>query len=119
MVYIQNTEDVYRSQAAIRFFSGIGKLSEDFQIRFTKDNPLDEGRNYLLTLTAKETGAGIDRLYLSVDGKTLQISRCSFSDAYGNTTRLNFTNVRVNSGISNKLFDFKPPAGVEIVNTPQ
>jgi outer membrane lipoprotein carrier protein len=119
MVYVQNTEDVYRSQAAIRFLSGIGKLSEDFQIRFTKDSPLDENGNYLLTLTAKETGSVIDRLYLSIDGKTFQISWCSFSDAYGNTTRLNFINVRVNRGISDKLFDFKPPAGVEIVNTPQ
>jgi outer membrane lipoprotein carrier protein len=116
MVYVQDAEALYRSRAAVRFLSGIGKLSEDFQIRFTKDAPLDERGNYLLTLTAKEAGSAIDRLDLSVDAKTFQISRCSFNDAYGNTTRLDFSNIRVNSGVSDKLFDFKPPAGVEIVN---
>ncbi len=39
MVYIQNAEDVYRSRMAVKFLSGIGKLSEDFQIRFSKDAP--------------------------------------------------------------------------------
>ncbi len=62
MVYVQNAEDVYRSRMVVKFLSGIGKLSEDFQLRFAKDNPLDEEGNYLLTLTAKEKGTGIDRL---------------------------------------------------------
>ena len=63
MVYIQNADDVYRSRMAVKFLSGIGKLSEDFQIRFAKDNPIDDEGNYHLTLTAKEAGTGIDRLY--------------------------------------------------------
>jgi outer membrane lipoprotein-sorting protein len=48
MVYVQNAEDVYRSRMAVKFLSGIGKLSEDFQIRFSKDNPLDGEGNYHL-----------------------------------------------------------------------
>jgi outer membrane lipoprotein carrier protein len=119
MVYVQNAEDVYRSRMAVKFLSGIGKLSEDFQLRFAKENPLDEEGNYLLTLTAKEKGTGIDRLHLTVDGKTFQILQCRFNDTYGNTTRLRFSDIRTNTGVSDKFFTFKPPAGVEVVNMPQ
>jgi outer membrane lipoprotein carrier protein len=118
MVYVQNADDVYRSRMAVKFLSGIGKLSDDFQLRFAKDNPLDEEGNYLLTLTAKEKGTGIDRLHLTVDGKTFQILQCRFNDDYGNTTRLRFSDIRTNTGVSDKFFTFKPPAGVEVVNMP-
>ena len=119
MVYVQNAEDVYRSRMAVKFLSGIGKLSEDFQIRFTKDNPIDAEGNYHLTLTAKEAGTGIDRLYLIVDGKTFQILQCRFNDTFGNTTRLRFSDIRMNTGVSDKFFTFTAPAGVEVVSMPQ
>jgi len=119
MVYVQNADDVYRSRMAVKFLSGIGKLSEDFQIRFKKDNPFDAEGNYHLSLTAKEAGSGIDRLTLIVDGKTFQIIQCRFNDAFGNTTRLRFSDIRMNTGVSDKFFTFTAPAGVEVVNMPQ
>ncbi len=119
MVYVQNAEDVYRSRTAVKFLSGIGKLSDDFQLRFAKDNPLDEEGNYLLTLTAKEKEPGIDRLHLTIDGKTFQILQCLFDDTYGNTTRLRFSDIQTNTGVPDKFFTFKPPAGVEAVKISQ
>lgn len=118
MVYVQNADDVYRSRMAVRFLSGIGNLSEDFRLRFAKENPVDEEGNYLLILTAKEKGTGIDRLQLTVDGKTFQILQCRFSDDYGNTTRLRFSDIHTNTGVSDKFFTFNAPAGVEVVNMP-
>ncbi|MHB8772227.1 MAG: LolA family protein [Syntrophales bacterium] len=119
MVYVQNAEDVYRSRMAVKFLSGIGKLGEDFQIRFTKENPLDAEGNYHLTLTSKETGSGIEKLYLIVDGKTFQIIQCRFNDAFGNTTRLRFSDIRINTGVPDRLFTFTAPPGVEEVSMPQ
>lgn len=119
MVYVQNAEDVYRSRMAVKFLSGIGNLTEDFQLRFAKETPIDEEGNYLLVLTAKEKGAGIDRLHLTVDGKTFQIIQCRFNDDFGNTTRLRFSEIRTNTGVSDKFFSFNPPVGVETVNLPQ
>lgn len=119
MVYVQNAEEVYRSRMAVRFLSGLGKLSEDFHIRFTGDKTLDEQGNYLLTLTAKEAEGGVERLFLTIDGKNFHISQFSFTDAYGNATRLRLSDIRINTGVPDSLFDFKPPAGVEIVTMPQ
>jgi outer membrane lipoprotein carrier protein len=118
MVYVQNAEDVYRSRMAVKFLSGIGKFSEDFQIRFSKDNPIDKEGNYHLVLTAKESGSGIDRLYITVDGKIFQILQSRFNDSFGNTTRLSFSDFSLNTGIPDKFFTFKAPEGVEVVQMP-
>jgi outer membrane lipoprotein carrier protein len=115
MVYVQNADEVYRSRMAVPFLSGIGKLAEDFQIRFSNDGPLDKEGNYRLALTAKETGSGIDRLDLTVDGKTFQITECRFEDTFGNATRLRFSDIRLNTGFADKFFIFTPPPGVEVV----
>ena len=104
---------------AVKFLSGIGKLSEDFDLRFTNDKPADENGNYLLTLTAREKGTGIDRLNLTVDGKSYQILQCRFNDNYGNTTQLRFSDIRTNTGVPDSFFTFKPPAGVDTVNMPR
>jgi len=119
MVYVQKADDIYRSRMAVKFLSGIGKLSEDFQLRFAKENQQDAEGNYLLELTVKEKGNGIDRLHLTIDGKTFQILQCRFSDEYDNITRLRFSDIRTNTGISDRFFTFKPPDGVEVVNMPQ
>lgn len=119
MVYVQNAEDVYRSRMAVKFLSGIGKLSDDFQIRFAKDNPIDREGNYNLILTAKEAGSGVDRLQITVDGKIFQIIQCRFKDSYGNATLLSFSDFSLNTGISDKFFTFKTPEGVEVVSMPQ
>jgi outer membrane lipoprotein carrier protein len=119
MVYVQKAEEIYRSRLAVKFLSGIGKLSEDFDLRFTNDKPADENGNYLLTLTAREKGTGIDRLNLTVDGKSYQILQCRFNDNYGNTTQLRFSDIRTNTGVADSFFTFKPPAGVDTVNMPR
>lgn len=115
MVYVQNAEEVYRSRIAVRFLSGIGKLAGDFQIRFPNDGPLDREGNYRLVLTAREAGSGIDRLELTVDGKSFQITECRFEDTFGNATRLRFMEIRINTGVSDKFFVFTAPPGVETV----
>ncbi len=119
IVYVQSSESLFRSRVALRFLSGLGKLSEDFQIRFSSENPLDDRGNYLLMLTAREPGTGLDRLHLTVDGRTFLIIQCRFNDALGNATRLRFSDARLNTGIPDHVFTFKPPEGVEVVNMPQ
>lgn len=119
IVYVQSSEALFRSRVALRFLSGLGKLSEDFQVRFAKDKPLDDRGNYLLLLTAREPGTGLDRLNLTVDGRTFLIIQCWFNDAFGNTTRLRFSDTRLNTGIPDHVFTFKPPEGVEVVNMTQ
>jgi outer membrane lipoprotein carrier protein len=117
-VYVQDVESIFKSMPSIKFFSGIGKLQDDFQINFSQPDPRDGDGNFLLTLVPRNYAYGIQRLYLTIARDNFQILRCSFTDTYGNTTCIRFTEIKVNNKLSDKLFTFKPPPGVEIVNMP-
>ncbi|MCG6533506.1 MAG: outer membrane lipoprotein carrier protein LolA [Syntrophales bacterium LBB04] len=116
--YVQDTENIYRSKLAVKFLSGIGKLSEDFQVGFSKPDNVDKNGNYLLTLIPKISDTGVDKLYVTVDKESFQIIQCSFTDLYGNLTRIRLSDIRINNNLDDKLFSFKPPSGVDVFNMP-
>jgi len=116
--YVQDTENIYRSKLAVKFLSGIGKLSEDFHVGFSKPDTVDRNGDYLLTLVPKVLDTGVDKLYLTIDKEDFQIIQCSFTDLYGNMTRIRLADIRINNNLDDKLFNFKPPSGVEVFNMP-
>jgi outer membrane lipoprotein carrier protein len=116
--YVQDTEKIYRSKLAVKFLSGIGKLSEDFHVGFSKPDTVDRKGDYLLTLIPKVSDTGVDKLYITVDKENFQIIQCSFTDLYGNITRIRLADIRINNNLDDKLFNFKPPSGVEVFNMP-
>jgi outer membrane lipoprotein carrier protein len=118
VVYIQDTDTIYKSKLAVKFLSGIGKLGEDFHINFSRPEPVDGKGNYLLTLTPFNSDTGIDKLYLTVDKDNFQIIQFSFTDLYENVTRVRLTDIKINNNLPDKLFSFKPPPNVEIFNMP-
>lgn len=118
VVYLQDVESIFKARPMMKFFSGIGKLQEDFQINFSQPAPLDGDGNYLLTMLPRDSAFGIQKLSLTIDRGNFQILRCSFTDIYGNATCIRFKAIKVNNKLSDKLFTFKPPPGVEAVNMP-
>ncbi len=116
--YVQDTENIYRSKLAVKFLSGIGKLSEDFHVGFSKPDNVDRNGDYLLTLVPKVSDTGVDKLYLTIDKEDFQIIQCSFTDLYGNITRIRLADIKINNNLDDKLFNFKPPSGVEVFNMP-
>jgi outer membrane lipoprotein carrier protein len=118
VVYVQNAEEIFKSKLAVKFLSGLGKLDEDFNVEFSIGGPVDEKNNYLVTLIPKEADYGVDRLFLTIDKDTFLIVQCSFSDIYGNMTRIRFMDIKTNTTLPDHLFTFKPPKGVEVFNLP-
>jgi outer membrane lipoprotein carrier protein len=118
VAYVQDTENIYKSKLAVKFLSGIGKLSEDFDVGFSKPDNVDKNGNYLLTLVPRVSDTGVDKLHITMDKENFQIIQCSFTDLYGNNTRIRLTDIRINNNLDDKLFDFKPPSGVEVFNMP-
>lgn len=118
VAYVQDTEKIYSSKLTIKFLTGIGKLSEDFQISFSRPNSLDVKGNYLLTLVPKVSDMGIDTMHLTIDKDDFQVIHCNFIDLYGNVTRIRLMDIKINNNLSDNLFNFKPPAGVEVLNMP-
>jgi len=116
--YVQDTENIYRSKLAVKFLSGIGKLSEDFHVGFSKPDTVDRNGDYLITLVPKVSDTGVDKLHLTIDKEDFQIIQCSFTDLYGNMTRIRLADIRINNNLDDKIFSFKPPSGVEVFNMP-
>jgi len=118
VVYVQNADALYKSKMAVRFLSGMGKLREDFRVSFAESGAVDQEGNYRLKLVPKAPGLGTDQLNLVVDRRSYQILEGSFTDPYGNATRIRFGNIRTNTGLSDRIFNFTVPAGVEVFNMP-
>ncbi len=116
--YVQDSENIYKSKLGVKFLSGIGKLSEDFHIGFSKPDTVDKNGNYLLTLIPKVSDTGVDKLYVTIDKENFQLMQCSFSDFYGNVTRIRLSDIKINNNLDDKLFSFKPPSGVDVFNMP-
>ncbi|MBN2178029.1 MAG: outer membrane lipoprotein carrier protein LolA [Deltaproteobacteria bacterium] len=116
-VYVQETDDVLISQIAIRFFSGIGNLRENFGITYSEPRCHDEDGNYMITLKPKEYDEGIQELELLISGESFYVIGYNLKDMYGNLNRYIFKNIRVNNDLPESLFHFTPPAGAEIQET--
>src|SRR5574337_1772197 len=94
---------------------GMSSLRRDFQVRplvhaGTRDSP-----EHLLELTPKGKGLSFKRVILGVDRESFFIQRLTVFDLYGNTTEIELTKQKVNSGLKDELFQFSPPPGTDVV----
>lgn len=118
IAYTQNADNIFKSKMLIKFLIGLGKLKDEFSIEYAKPDATDKDGNYLLLLTPVEKNPLCESLNLTVDKNNLYILQVSFDDVFGNFTTLNFSNISMNKGITEKIFEFKPPAGVQIFKVP-
>lgn len=112
---------------ALSYLTGLGSLAEDFDIRLISAAP-DKKGNYQLELVPKKNNPAVAKLHLSVSGaavaKTAKdnpgeaffpIAESVIYDQMGNRTTIEYSKIRLNSGLGNDRFSFKPPAGVEVI----
>ena len=98
------------------FLAGLGKLREEFSVRFL--NPaakVDGAGRSVLDLTPKNPTPLLTRLVLTVDPKDYIVRQAVLYDQIGNTVTMSFTKVTPNSGLADSLFTFIPPKGAAVV----
>ena len=118
VAYMQDSDYIFKSKVLIKFLSGLGKLKDDFAIKYAEPNALDKNGNYLLVLIPLEKSAAYNTLQINVDKNNFFILQVTFDDAVGNSTTLRFSNISINTGLALKIFQFQPPAGVSIFKMP-
>ena len=112
---------------ALSYLTGLGHVSRDFDVAFAGE-PQDKNGNYQLELTPKKASPALTRLQLTVSSEAVEQAQASgevknifpivssiVHDAGGNQTRIDYSRARVNKGIDSAKFNFKIPAGVEVV----
>ncbi len=118
IAYTRESDYIFKSKTLIKFLSGLGKLKNDFTIKYTEPKALDKQGNYLLVLTPLEKIPSLNPFQITVDKNTFLILQVSFEDTMGNSTVLKFSNIITNTGLPEKMFQFKPPEGVSVFNMP-
>lgn len=112
---------------ALSYLTGMGRVSQDFNISFAGSGRDAKG-NYVVALEPKKPGQGVAKLELTVSKQAVEkflaekkaadpfpIVASVVHDHLGNRTFLEFSKVKVNSGLSPSLFAFKIPKGVEVI----
>jgi outer membrane lipoprotein carrier protein len=98
------------------FLSGLGKLREEFTVRFLNPaSPRDGAGRPMLDLTPKHPTPLLTRLILNVDPKDYVVRQAVLYDQFQNTVTMSFSKVAINPGLSDTLFAFTPPKDAAVV----
>ncbi len=112
----------------VTFLSGLGNLSRDFSIAWGTPQKTESG-NYRLLLKPLKESRLIQQIEIVVNeeavnswlnkhktGEIFPLLATLVTDASGNRTTIEFREVQVNRKLSDQLFSFERPEGVELID---
>jgi outer membrane lipoprotein carrier protein len=102
-----------QATTAVLFLVGKGNLTRDFDASYDQGGAPD---TWALKLTPKQPQRDYDWLILVVDRESLRIRTLVAVEREGGRSTFEFTNYRENTGLADKIFAFRIPRGVDVVN---
>jgi outer membrane lipoprotein carrier protein len=103
-----------QSNTPALFLTGKGHLVRDFTASVA-ELPAPAPGLTMLKLLPKRSDPDVQSLILGVDATTYQIRLLVATDHQGGTSTFTFSNLKENRGISDKIFEFRIPRGVDVV----
>jgi outer membrane lipoprotein carrier protein len=97
---------------AVLFLAGRGNVARDFVVGHEAGGSAD---THVLRLTPKAPERDYDWLVLHVDRASYQIRTLSAADAQGGRQTFEFSNIRENTGLADRVFAFSIPRGADVV----
>lgn len=126
--YVPEHKQVIRSRVGgqsdshlpLRLLSGAGRLDQDFQISFEEGSSALQ-KTIVLRLVPKK-GMALTKIAITVTPSPqiegLMIQKVALYEANGNVSTSSFEGIQINKGVSDDLFAFKIPKGIEVIDTP-
>ncbi len=102
-----------QATTAVLFLVGKGNLPRDFEVAYGEAGPPDA---WVLKLTPRQRQRDYDWLVLTVDRESLRIRTLMAAEREGGRSTFQFSNYRENVGLADKIFAFKMPRGVDVIN---
>jgi outer membrane lipoprotein carrier protein len=96
------------------FLSGRGHLVRDFTATFSEVPGAAQG-SIGLKLVPRKNDPEIEWLMIAVDPSSLQIRTLIAMDRQGGRSAFTFSNLKENRNLSDTIFDFKVPRGVDVI----
>jgi outer membrane lipoprotein carrier protein len=104
-------QQAFTSNTPTSFLLGVGRLDKDFTVSIASET----ADVYQLHLVPKQDPEAIGLLDLTVNAKTFDIQQAVVTDPLGNVTRLQLFHIDRTTPITDELFHFSIPPGVDVV----
>ena len=106
------------SEISADLLNGKANLKKDFTVQLVTVGENQDKNTIVLELTPKVPQPNVTRVALTLDSKTFQILHTEVYDLFDNSTRITFSQKKTDINLSEALFTFTPPPGVEILSPP-
>jgi len=116
---MKNNFNVIPSHIITDLFRSRINLRERFHVTMVNAGVQTAGNEITLELSPVEYDPTVKKLHLTIDAGSYLIVKTSLEPEFGNTTDLTFSNIEVDTGLDDTLFEFTPPPGVELFEAPQ
>jgi outer membrane lipoprotein carrier protein len=103
----------FKSAAPLAFLLGIGKIRDDFKASLPLSTPSDSLVHVILI-----PKRGGDRIEMGLDPSTYDLVAVTVTNALGNTTAIQFSDIHTNVKLADLLFAFEVPPGADVVEAP-
>jgi outer membrane lipoprotein carrier protein len=94
--------------------SGGADITDQFTVTQITENRNSDKSLFWIQLVPRDENAGFEKLLLAFSGDKIQIME--LKDAFGQVTRLTFSNMQINPDIDPADFNFNVPPGVDVIN---
>lgn len=102
----------------LSLLSDLSNLQKLYKINI-KRTAIEAVKYYLVELIPLDSeDDSVNKQILAVNMDNLLIERIYIYDAFGNKSTIKFSDIKVNNGIKDKVFEFTPPKDVEIQDAP-
>lgn len=112
-IYLYKVDQIINSPVVLSFFSGLGKLTETFDIGQLPPEP-GPPKRFRLKLLPRETDSPVARVTLWIAAESYRVVRIQTEDPLGNINEITFTNVEVNARLEPSWFTLNVPPGVRL-----
>ena len=100
------------SEISRAFFFGKGSLEHFFRV--TTDRECNLGGKWCLRLFPRKESGNLKEVRIVVDPESHIIREVWIRDELGGRTHISFSNIKINSKLSDSLFKFRIPPGVDV-----
>ena len=111
-VQVSDVPSVDQATTPVLFLAGKGDIARDFTATYAETSPAG---TISLKLAPRRTELDYEYLIVAVDPATLQIRALTTRDRQGGDSTLTFSDLKENTGISDKEFAFRIPRGVDVI----
>jgi outer membrane lipoprotein carrier protein len=110
----ETVKDTFDDRMPLMFLLGRSNLQNEFkEFELLNTKPFLAGTKVVRMTPKRKTD--LKELIMEVDPQNSQIRRLVLDHNDGSRSEFIFSNIRINTGLKPSLFDFKVPAGVQVV----